>query len=74
MAVSRRVRSAASDQQNSVAYLEAKRCLVDMARNMMRKEQELVFELSETAFNTRPNRCGKVDAEGDAFSRSWLSA
>jgi hypothetical protein len=39
-------------QQNSVAYLEANRCLVDMARNIMLKEQDLVFELSETAFST----------------------
>jgi hypothetical protein len=34
----------------------------------MLKEQELVFELSETAFSTKRNRCGKVEAEGDAFS------
>jgi hypothetical protein len=39
-------------QQNSKAYLEANRHLIDEMQNIMRKEQNLVFELSETALNT----------------------
>jgi hypothetical protein len=39
-------------QSNAIAYLEAQRRLVDEMQNIVRKEQNLVLELSETALAT----------------------
>lgn len=39
-------------QRNSTAYIEANRRLIDEMRNIIRKEQDLVLELSETALST----------------------
>ena len=39
-------------QQNSAAYIEANRRLIDEMRSIIRKEQNLVFELSESALLT----------------------
>jgi hypothetical protein len=39
-------------QSNALAYLEANRRLLDEMRNIVRKEQNLVIELSETALKS----------------------
>ena len=36
-------------QRNSLAYLEANRRLIDAMRSIIRREQDLVYEVSETA-------------------------
>jgi len=51
-------------QSNALAYLEANRRLIDEMRNILRKEQELVIELSETALK-KPASSGAVTVPGN---------
>jgi hypothetical protein len=63
-------------QSNAIAYLEAQRRLIDEMQNIVRKEQNLVLELSETALATisksgAPHAAGSESAEvNEMFDRA----